>query len=173
MAPQRTCTDRRANIFAAPRRFELRGAARGVTASDHPLSQCGPTTATSELQTARVPSAIRHLWTNSSDMRARHERLGPASLPTAAMSASRMGLTLGAPLAWRRKPRPRRYDLINLTEDGWAQRFTDVRLHGSAGVTLEMRVYWVMLAPLRCRRTLRLLTCPWMASPSWCSLTLW
>ena len=123
MAPQRTCTDRRANIFAAPRRFELRGAARGVTASDHPLSQCGPTTATSELQTARVPSAIRHLWTNSSDMRARHERLGPASLPTAA------------------KSQPRRFDLINLTEDGWAQRFTDVWLQGGAGVTLEMRIF--------------------------------
>ena len=46
-----------------------------------------------------------------------------------------------APLAWRRKSRPRRFDLINLTEDGREQRFTDVRLHGGAGVTLEMRVF--------------------------------
>lgn len=46
-----------------------------------------------------------------------------------------------APLAWRRKSRPHKFDLINLTEDGREQRFTDVRLHGGAGVTLEMRVF--------------------------------
>ena len=46
-----------------------------------------------------------------------------------------------ASLAWRRKSRPRRFDLINLTADGREQRFTDVRLHGGAGVTLEMRVF--------------------------------
>ena len=45
------------------------------------------------------------------------------------------------PLAWRRKSRPRRYNLINITEDGREQQFTDVRLHGGAGVTLEMRIF--------------------------------
>ena len=43
-----------------------------------------------------------------------------------------------APLAWRCKSSPHRFDLINHTEDGREQRFTDVRLHGGVGVTLEM-----------------------------------
>ena len=48
-----------------------------------------------------------------------------------------------APLAWRRKSRLRRFDLINLTEDGREQRFTDVRLHGGAGRRLPGRgVVW-------------------------------
>ena len=45
------------------------------------------------------------------------------------------------PLAWRRKSRPRRFDLIDIAEDGRERRFADVRLHGGAGVTLEMRVF--------------------------------
>ena len=46
-----------------------------------------------------------------------------------------------APLIWRRESRPRRFDLIDLTADGREQRFADVRMHGGAGLTLEMRVF--------------------------------
>ena len=46
-----------------------------------------------------------------------------------------------APLAWLRESRPRKWDLINLTDDGREQTFRDVRLHGGAGVTLEMRIF--------------------------------
>ena len=37
--------------------------------------------------------------------------------------------------------RRNRVERSRLTEDGRKQRFTDVRLHGGAGVTLEMRVF--------------------------------
>ena len=45
------------------------------------------------------------------------------------------------PLGRRRKSQPRRHDLINITADGCEQTFRDVRLHGGASVTLEMRIF--------------------------------